>query len=40
MPTAIIDVTKVEYAYVEELVQIALKEHIDLSRFEKNKGRE
>lgn len=33
MPAAIIDVTKVELASDDELVKIAMKEHIDLSKF-------
>lgn len=33
MPAAIIDVTKVELASNDELVKLAMKEHIDLSKF-------
>lgn len=33
MPAAIIDVTRVERASDEELVKIALKEHVDLVKF-------
>jgi len=33
MPAAVIDVTKVERASAEELVAIAIKEHVDLTKF-------
>lgn len=33
MPAAMIDVAKVERASAVELVTIALKEHVDLSKF-------
>lgn len=33
MPVAMIDVAKVERASAEELIKIALKEHVDLTKF-------
>lgn len=33
MPAAMIDVAKVERASAEELIKIALKEHVNLTKF-------
>ncbi len=38
-PMAIMDISRIESASPEELVNIALENHFDLSEYEVNKGR-